>query len=63
MTRIANPMLRDEFGLGYSELTWGVNSYQIVYAILLPVFGQIGDKFGRRKCLLGGLVVFGVGSF
>lgn len=62
MTRIANPLLRDAFGLGYSELTWVVNSYQIVYAVLLPVFGQIGDKFGRRKCLMAGLLVFGAGS-
>lgn len=62
MTRIANPLLQDEFALGYSELTWVVNSYQIVYAILLPVFGQIGDKFGRRKLLMAGLLVFGAGS-
>lgn len=62
MTRIANPLLKEEFQLGYFELTWVVNSYQITYAILLPVFGQLGDKFGRRKLLMTGLSVFGVGS-
>jgi len=63
MTRIISPQLADVYGLSYSELTWVYSSYQIIYAVLLPVFGQLGDKRGRRICLLAGLVVFGIGSF
>lgn len=62
MTRIASPDFVRVFGLDYSQLTWVYNSYQIVYAILLPVFGLLGDKYGRRRFLLGGLAVVGLGS-
>jgi len=62
MTRVASPYLLDEFNLNYSDLAWVYNSYQIAYAVLLPVLGQVGDKYGRRRCLLLGLIVFGAGS-
>jgi EmrB/QacA subfamily drug resistance transporter len=62
MIRVATPDLQAEFQLNYSDLSWVFNSYQIVYAILLPVFGQIGDKYGRRRCLTTGLTIFGLGS-
>ena len=62
MTRVVSPELVDIFGLSYSQLTWVYNSYQIAYAVLLPVFGQLGDKRGRRRSLLLGLIVFGIGS-
>ncbi len=41
---------------------WIVDSYAIVFAGLLLTAGAIGDRFGRKKALIGGLVVFGLGS-
>ena len=55
-------MVLEEFGISYTQLAWVFNSYQIVYAVLLPVFGQIGDKYGRKRCLVAGLFVFAAGS-
>ncbi|GAA0905084.1 MFS transporter [Streptomyces thermoalcalitolerans] len=51
-------------GLGatQSELEWAINSYTLVFAGLLFTAGLIGDRIGRKKVLLGGLVVFGLGS-
>ncbi|MFI5682426.1 MFS transporter [Streptomyces sp. NPDC051636] len=51
-------------GLGatQSEIEWAINSYTLVFAGLLFTAGLIGDRLGRKKILLGGLVVFGVGS-
>ncbi|MGW3037377.1 MFS transporter [Streptomyces sp. NPDC001178] len=51
-------------GLGatQSELEWAINAYTLVFAGLLFTAGLIGDRVGRKKVLLGGLVVFGVGS-
>ncbi|MHC3472534.1 MFS transporter [Streptomyces sp. 7R007] len=51
-------------GLGatQSELEWAINSYTLVFAGLLFTAGLIGDRVGRKKVLLGGLVVFGIGS-
>ncbi len=62
MTHVISPDLVETFGLDYSQLTWTFTSYQIIYAILMPVFGQLGDRSGRRRCLLVGLSVFGIGS-
>ncbi|WP_328365856.1 MFS transporter [Streptomyces sp. NBC_00445] len=51
-------------GLGatQSELEWAINSYTLVFAGLLFTAGLLGDRLGRKKVLLGGLVLFGIGS-
>ncbi|MER5433787.1 MFS transporter [Streptomyces sp. NPDC002588] len=51
-------------GLGatQSELEWAINAYTLVFAGLLFTAGLLGDRIGRKKVLLGGLAVFGVGS-
>ncbi|MFI9610412.1 MFS transporter [Streptomyces sp. NPDC052023] len=51
-------------GLGatQSELEWAINAYTLVFAGLLFSAGLLGDRLGRKKVLLGGLVMFGIGS-
>ncbi|MER6087694.1 MFS transporter [Streptomyces bluensis] len=51
-------------GLGatQSELEWAINAYTLVFAGLLFSAGLLGDRLGRKKVLLAGLVVFGIGS-
>ena len=51
-------------GLGatQSELEWAINAYTLVFAGLLFTAGLLGDRLGRKRVLLGGLVVFGIGS-
>ncbi|MFG2571735.1 MFS transporter [Streptomyces sp. NPDC048481] len=51
-------------GLGatQSELEWAINAYTLVFAGLLFSAGLLGDRIGRKKVLLGGLAVFGMGS-
>ncbi|SCF41283.1 drug resistance transporter, EmrB/QacA subfamily [Micromonospora echinospora] len=51
-------------GLGASqaELEWAINSYTLVFAGLLFSLGVLGDRYGRRRFLLAGLAVFGLGS-
>ncbi|MGV9247102.1 MFS transporter [Streptomyces sp. NPDC003710] len=51
-------------GLGatQSELEWAINAYTLVFAGLLFTAGLLGDRLGRKKTLLAGLAVFGVGS-
>ena len=51
-------------GLGatQSELEWAINAYTLVFAGLLFTAGLLGDRLGRKKVLLGGLLVFGAGS-
>ncbi|WP_101380040.1 MULTISPECIES: MFS transporter [Kitasatospora] len=61
MKTIATPA---PVGLGatQSDLEWAINSYTLVFAGLLFTSGLLGDRFGRKKALLSGMLVFGVGS-
>ncbi|MEV0117751.1 MFS transporter [Streptomyces sp. NPDC050844] len=51
-------------GLGATQgdLEWAINSYTLVFAGLLFTAGLLGDRIGRKKVLIAGLAVFGIGS-
>ncbi|WEH33077.1 MFS transporter [Streptomyces sp. AM 4-1-1] len=49
-------------GATQSELEWAINSYTLVFAGLLFTAGLLGDRIGRKKVLLFGILVFGLGS-
>src|SRR5580704_528708 len=49
-------------GASQSQLEWAINSYTLVFAGLLFTFGVIGDKVGRKRMLMIGLALFGIGS-
>src|SRR4051812_45531293 len=55
---------KDLGGLGASgsALQWIVDSYMLVFAGLLLTMGSLGDRFGRKRALNLGLVVFGTAS-
>jgi EmrB/QacA subfamily drug resistance transporter len=57
---IANPTTG--LGASQSELEWAINSYTLVFAGLLFTFGVVGDRIGRKRVLIAGLVLFGLGS-
>ena len=59
---VALPTLVRELRATSSQLQWIVDSYAMVFAGLLLVSGSLADRFGRKKCFLIGLAVFGVGS-
>ncbi|MEV6393811.1 MFS transporter [Streptomyces sp. NPDC051907] len=49
-------------GATQSRLEWAINSYTLVFAGMLFTAGLLGDRVGRKKVLLFGILVFGVGS-
>ena len=59
---VALPTLQDEFDASPSELQWMVDSYLLVFAGLLLVFGTLGDRFGRKLALQAGISIFGLAS-
>src|ERR671910_3195433 len=59
---IALPTLQDEFDASPSTLQWMVDSYLLVFAGLLLVFGTLGDRFGRKLALQAGVSIFGLAS-
>jgi len=58
----ALPILASTLDATVSQLQWIVDSYLIVFAGSLLTAGTLGDRFGRKGALLGGLVVFGMAS-
>jgi EmrB/QacA subfamily drug resistance transporter len=59
---VALPTLQDEFDASPSKLQWMVDSYLLVFAGLLLVFGTLGDRFGRKRALQAGVSIFGLAS-
>ncbi len=49
-------------GASQSQLEWAINSYTLVFAGLLFTFGVVGDRIGRKRVLMVGLALFGIGS-
>ncbi|HZR12838.1 MAG TPA: DHA2 family efflux MFS transporter permease subunit [Acidimicrobiia bacterium] len=59
---VALPSLVRDLHASNTQLQWIVDAYTIVFASALLVAGSLGDRFGRRGCLLIGLLIFGAGS-
>ena len=59
---VALPTLVRDLHATTSQLQWIVDAYTLVFAGLLLSAGSLGDRYGRRKSLSAGLVIFGVGS-
>ena len=59
---VALPTLVRDLGATTSQLQWIVDSYTLVFAGLLLTAGSLGDRFGRRRGLSIGLLLFGAGS-
>jgi EmrB/QacA subfamily drug resistance transporter len=49
-------------GASQSELAWMINSYTLVFAGLLFTAGILGDRLGRKRVLITGMVLFGTAS-
>jgi len=59
---VAIPTLQRDLEATASQLQWMVDSYVLVFAGLLLTMGAVGDRFGRYKALVAGLVIFGASS-
>ena len=59
---VAIPSLVKELGATNSELQWIVDGYTLVFAGLLLTTGSLGDRFGRKRALRVGIVIFAFGS-
>src|ERR1700689_5235338 len=45
-----------------TQLEWIIDAYLLVFSVMLLAAGALGDRYGRRKALIAGLVVFGGAS-
>jgi EmrB/QacA subfamily drug resistance transporter len=62
VVNVALQSIRDDLHLSLSELEWVVNAYFLTFAVLLLPGGKLGDRYGRRKLFVIGLVIFTASS-
>jgi EmrB/QacA subfamily drug resistance transporter len=62
VVNITIPELQDEMSTDVATVTWVINAYNIVFAVLLVSMGRLADQFGRRRFFILGMAVFTFGS-
>ncbi|SDH34909.1 DHA2 family efflux MFS transporter permease subunit [Pseudonocardia oroxyli] len=58
----ALPVIRTELGGSLETLQWVVNAYTLAFATLLLTASGLGDRIGRRRVFVGGIVLFTAAS-
>jgi EmrB/QacA subfamily drug resistance transporter len=59
---VALPSIQRDLGASLSDLQWVSAAYSLVLAVLLLPAATLGDRLGRRRLFLIGLVIFTAGS-
>lgn len=59
---VALPDIARQTHADQTQQTWLIDAYSLVFASLLLPAGALGDRFGRRRALIVGLIVYGAGS-
>lgn len=62
MIAVALPRVVDDFDSSVGTAGWLVTSYLLALAVVQPVAGKLGDRYGRRPFVIGGLAAFGLAS-
>ncbi len=59
---LALPRIQMDLHTNLADLQWAVDAYILPFAVLMLTGGNLGDRFGRKKLFLSGLLLFIVGS-
>jgi EmrB/QacA subfamily drug resistance transporter len=59
---VALPDLARSTQATQTQLEWIIDAYSLIFAALLLPAGALGDRYGRRRALIAGLVIFGGAS-
>src|SRR4051794_8881767 len=62
VVNIALPRIGEDLGIGLSGLQWTVNAYTLTLAAFLLLGGSLGDRYGRRRVYVIGVVWFAAAS-
>src|SRR6266568_1987425 len=62
IVNVALPHIQRALGFSGSGLEWVVNAYALTFGGLLLLGGRAGDRFGRRKMFIAGLLLFSAAS-
>ncbi len=62
IVNVAIPSIVEDLKITSTQVQWVQESYTLVFAALLLVFGSLADRFGRRRMLVIGVSIFAVAS-
>jgi EmrB/QacA subfamily drug resistance transporter len=62
VVNVALPAIRDDLGGGLVTQQWVLDGYLLTLSALLLLGGALGDRYGRRRIFLIGLVAFSIAS-
>jgi len=62
VVNVALPQIGDSLSADLSGLQWTINAYTLTLAALILLGGSLGDRFGRRRLFVVGVVWFAVAS-
>jgi EmrB/QacA subfamily drug resistance transporter len=59
---VALPSIHRQLGASIQSLEWTVNAYVLSYAVLLLTGAALGDRIGRKRMFIAGIVLFTAAS-
>lgn len=62
VVNVALPAIGRDLGADISDLQWILNGYLLTLTALILLGGSLGDRYGRRRVYMVGIVWFGVAS-
>ncbi len=62
VVNIALGSIGEDFDASFADLQWTVNAYTLTLASLILLGGSLGDRFGRRRVFLVGVLWFAAAS-
>lgn len=62
VVNLATRQIGEYFSASVNALQWVVDSYNLVYAVLLLTGGQLADLYGRRRIFMVGAAIFTAAS-
>jgi EmrB/QacA subfamily drug resistance transporter len=62
IVNVALPSIQSDLGFSSPDLQWVVDAYAITFAGFLMLGGRAADRYGQRRMLIAGLILFGLAS-
>ncbi|MBB2973203.1 MFS transporter [Mesorhizobium sp. RMAD-H1] len=62
VVNVAIPSLQADLGAGFAEIGLVIAGYELAFGVLLIAGGRLGDRYGRRRLFVLGMVGFAAAS-